>query len=147
MPSYRVDRVCVAFVKANREERENSKYRTAGASTKRSSSFSATRRHSGEYGSSDLDGWESVDDRPYLDGRRPVLAKSHTSADLGYGPTRLRGPKPQPAYNNSSSALMEETTGYNPFPEVEVWDLDEPESKGQMGIPAGKRGFSKHSEL
>lgn len=137
--------VCVAFVKAAKEEREKTRY---GTSARRASSkIAESRRHSGEWSSQGSgSGWESVEDRPELDGRRPVLSKS--AVDLGYSRqrsasagsgARLRG-RPE-------AALLEENSGYNPFPAVEQWDLEEPETMGQLGIPSGKRGFSRHQAV
>jgi hypothetical protein len=138
-------RVCVAFVKAAKEERESTRYGTSARRT--SSKIAESRRHSGEWSSQGSgSGWESVEDRPELDGRRPVLSKS--AVDLGYSRersasatsgARLRG-RPE-------GALLEENNGYNPFPAVEQWDLEEPETMGQLGIPTGKRGFSRHQAV
>jgi hypothetical protein len=138
-------RVCVAFVKAAKEERENTRY---GTSVKRASSKpTESRRYSGEFSAQGSgSGWESIEDRPDLDGRRPVLSKSRTAIDLGYGRERSASAGGRER-GRPEAALLEDEGVYNPFPATERWDLEEPESMGQMGIPTGKRGFSRHQEV
>lgn len=124
-------RLCVAVLKAGKEERDNARLRT------RSSSFSgvgAVKRASiqdddeGYYGDASSKRLDS------LDGRRPGLSKAYTSGNLRQGRIEER---------QADEGLGE----FSPFDAAEQWDLGQPESTGQMGIPVGKRAFSRHSDV